>query len=138
MFRHSMQQRLWARSSLSYAWKLLERWYLSSNKAVGQICSPHLSNEFIHYIFSNCNNTPPLLRLSALAAGSTFLNMDDNIAPVTALVNDTRSREPDPVSQLISSFLIARSRTFRELAELRDEVSELLARLFLHNTLIHK
>ena len=64
--------------------------------------------------------------------------MDDNIANVTALVNDTHSREPDPVGQLISSFLIARSRTFRELAELRNEVSELLARLFLHNTLIYK
>lgn len=63
--------------------------------------------------------------------------MDGNIAKVTALVNDPSSREPDPVGQLISSFLIARSGTFRELAELREEVSELLTRLPQHTTLIY-
>ena len=59
------------------------------------------------------------------------------------MVNDTAdvttptdyiTRESNPMDQLISTFLTARSGVYRELAELREEVSELMARrLFAHN-----
>ncbi|KAF6217509.1 hypothetical protein HO133_006847 [Letharia lupina] len=47
--------------------------------------------------------------------------MGDNLANTVPLINDTRSRESDPSDRLITTFLIAHSRIFRELAELREE-----------------
>lgn len=49
--------------------------------------------------------------------------MDDDIAKSMTLTKETRSPKPDSAGQLISTFLIARSGVYRELAELREEVS---------------
>lgn len=62
--------------------------------------------------------------------------MGDNLANTVPLINDTRSRESDPSDRLITTFLIAHSRIFRELAELREEVSKLTTRDPSHTTLV--
>ncbi len=49
--------------------------------------------------------------------------MGDGIATSMIIIKDTRPPESDPASQLISTFLTARSGTYRELAELREAVS---------------
>ena len=59
-----------------------------------------------------------------ITPSSTSVAMDNNIANITTLNNDARPQESDPVFQLISTFLTARSDIYRELAELRREVSE--------------
>lgn len=85
----------------------------------------------------NRNDIPLLLKLNVLPTDSSPIDMDDNLPNVREMVNDTRSQEPDSVVHLISSFLIARSRIFRQLSELREEVSEPSIQTYPQITLIY-
>lgn len=62
--------------------------------------------------------------------------MENDIAGIMTLTKDTRSPELDPASQLISAFLKARSGIYRELTELRREVSKPLVQYPSHTTLV--
>ena len=85
----------------------------------------------------NRNDIPLLLKLNVLLTKFSPINIDDNFPNVREMVNNTRSREPDPVVHVISSFLIARSRIFRQLSELREEVSEPSIQTYLQIVLIY-
>ena len=54
--------------------------------------------------------------------------MDSKNPTFTTQIHDTRSGESDQVGRSISTFLTARSAIFRELAEIREQVSEVLTR----------
>lgn len=66
--------------------------------------------------------------------GYTPSNMDDDTAEVTTPTDNFRPRELNPVDERISTFLTARSGIYRELADLREEVSEPMTRDSSHTT----
>ncbi len=63
-----------------------------------------------------------------ITPSSTSVTMDNDVANLTTLNDEARPEESDPVVQLISTFLTARSDIYHGLAELRREVSEPMTR----------
>lgn len=97
-------------------------------KPAGKIPPPSL-----YYIWSSKRLQARTLTSCArsvyiIIPSSTSVTMDNNVANLTTLNDGARLQESDPVAQLISTFLTARSDIYRELAELRREASEPMTR----------